>query len=210
MSKFVDLTGQRFTRLLVIKRAGYTNDGSLQWFCLCNCGDYRTVRGGNLQSGHTKSCGCLCKELLQTHGMSNTPEYKARQQAIQRCDNPNNPDYEDYGGRGIKFCQRWRGSNGFINFLKDMGSRPGPGYTLERIDNDGNYEPGNCVWGTRKEQQNNTRKNKWFKATSIIGREYTSKNRQEFSRQFNLNSTSIWGCLNGRQKRYKGWTFEYI
>jgi hypothetical protein len=141
--------------------------------------------------------------------MRNTPEYQAWRHAKQRCGNPNNSGYKDYGGRGIEFCQCWRGPNGFKNFLKDMGRRPGSGYSIERLANDGNYTPDNCVWILAKEQQGNTRRNKRFKGISIIGRGYVSKNQSEFARQFNLSSTGICDCLHGRRRQYKGWTFAY-
>lgn len=208
MGNFIGLTGKRFTRLFVMKWAGYSECGGPQWFCLCDCGNFKIVLGAALRSGHTKSCGCLQREAVQTHGMSRTSEYTVWCHAQYRCDNPNDPAYAYYGGRGIKFCQRWRGPNGFKNFIEDMGRRPGPGYTLERINNDGDYEPGNCKWATRKEQHGNTSRNRWFKAISPISRVYTSRNQKEFARQFSLDRACICECLKGRRKQHKGWTFE--
>jgi len=112
-----------------------------------------------------------------------------------------------YGGRGIIVCDEWL--NSFTAFFNDMGKRPGSEYSIERVNNDGNYEPGNCKWATMGEQQNNTRQNKLFKAISPIGRVYTSKNQKGFARSFNLKSCSINGCLNNRQQAHKGWTFTY-
>lgn len=221
MSTVINLTDRDFTRLLVIKRVENNKWGGSQWLCLCDCGNIKVVLGGYLTSGDTKSCGCLRREQAQInrqqawisnriHGMCHTPEYRALHDAKSRCDDPNNPVYENYGGRGIEFCTRWRGSHGFENFLKDMGKRPGPGYSIERVDNDGNYEPGNCKWATAKEQSVNTRRNKWFKAISPIRRVYTSRNQQEFARDHNLTPCNISSCLHGRQQQHKGWTFTYI
>jgi hypothetical protein len=121
------------------------------------------VRGYHLRGGRVKSCGCLRKEKVVEngrtnpsnlqHGMCGSPTYISWENMRQRCDNPNATGWERWGGRGITLCERW---DSFENFLADMGERP-EGTTLDRIDNDGNYEPGNCKWSTSKEQQANTR-----------------------------------------------------
>lgn len=143
----------------------------------------------------------------QIHGMSTTPEYRVWVSIKQRCYNPNYRYYKDYGGRGIRVCDRWLYS--FVAFFKDMGKRPGPKYTIERVDNDGNYELGNCKWVTRKEQQNNTRKNVQFKAISPINRVYISKNQNEFARRFNLSQGNINNCLYNRRQTHRGWKFTF-
>ena len=148
MPKKKILTGKKFNRLTVINEA-YKKGKDYYWDCICDCGTKRIVHGGNLYKGLSKSCGCYKKEL--THGMSRTPENQAWRDMLDRCRNPKNKWFPRYGERGIKVCKRW---HKFENFYKDMGKRP-KGLTLERIDNDGNYEPGNCEYATRSKQQRN-------------------------------------------------------
>jgi hypothetical protein len=162
MSVAINLTGQRLGRLLVLERTAPHPDRTVHWVCLCECGNTTTVGGGQLRRGHTRSCGCLARELSRvrevTHGHSRernpTPEYLSWKAMNARCNNPNSPDFPNYGGRGITVCARW---DSFENFLADMGQRP-EGKTLDRYPNmNGNYEPGNCWWSTPKEQANNRR-----------------------------------------------------
>jgi len=127
----------------------------------------------------------------------------------ERCQNPNSNRYEYYGARGIKICDRWQN---FSNFLEDMGERP-PGKTLDRINNNGNYEPGNCRWATQKEQIQNRGDRKDQKLFIAIDSQDTmivSNNQLEFARQYGLNQGCIANCLNGKQKSHKGWRFKRI
>lgn len=155
---FKDLTGHQFTRLTVLSRA--KNIGQyVCWNCLCVCGVEVIVRGDSLKAGDTKSCGCFRKEFLvatkTSHGMSDTPEYRAWSALKNRCSNPNDKGFINYGGRGISICDRW--INSFANFYADMGNRPSANHSIDRIDNDDHYYPENCKWSTRTQQIRNRR-----------------------------------------------------
>jgi len=157
MVKLIDLSGRVFGRLTVVRYLG-----KRRWECVCECGTIKSVMGDNLKSGDIESCGCLRLERLlahnTTHGWSRTPTYKSWAGAKDRCANPSIPCYPSYGGRGIKMCDRWASS--FEAFLEDMGPRPSSKHSLDRVDNNGDYEPGNCRWSTTKEQANNRRSNR--------------------------------------------------
>lgn len=162
MSKLIDLSGQKFDRLTVIKREENSKDGHARWLCICDCGNTKVINGSNLLNKNVRSCGCLQQEITTLnleqrfkHGYHNTPTYQTWECMIQRCSNPNVPSYQYYGGRGIRVCQRWL--DDFKNFLSDMGERPN-GKTLDRIDNEDNYYPENCRWATPKEQSENKRR----------------------------------------------------
>lgn len=153
-----DLVGKTFNRLEVMERAENLN-GQVMWLCKCNCGSETTVHGYALKSGNTKSCGCLHKEIVTTHGetrnYSETSEYGTWRSMISRCEDNNNKAYDNYGGRGIKVCSRWLES--FDNFLEDMGRRPSEKHSIDRINVNGGYKPSNCRWADGVEQARNKR-----------------------------------------------------
>lgn len=169
MSRYTDITGKRFGRLTILSFDCIDEKQNSRWLCSCDCGSQVIVRRAALTGGVTKSCGCLQRERVSAiatkHGSAKTPEYQAWGAMRERCSNPNIESYADYGARGIRVHERWLS---FENFLNDMGPRPSPSHSLDRIDNDGNYEPGNCRWATRAEQNRNTRRNRYIETP--IGR----------------------------------------
>jgi hypothetical protein len=168
MGSLLDITGKKYGRLTVVKRDGGKRFGPC-WLCRCECGNEITAIGQNLKSGNTSSCGCIAREIKTmrnvTHGKSHHPLYRVWKNMRQRCSNPKRPDYHCYGGRGIRVCERWDLFSNFLSDVTELGPRPA-GWTIDRIDNDGNYEPGNVKWSTRGDQSRNRRPSEEWRRAS--------------------------------------------
>lgn len=185
-----DLTGQRFHRLTVKERTLNNSYGKTQWICTCDCGQEITAVTGHLVSGNTKSCGCQRVDSARenglnrtTHGMTRSPEYKAWQSMKDRCYNPDSSGYENYGGRGITVCDRWKDS--FETFYADMGPRPSPEHSIDREKVDGRYEPDNCRWTTIDIQNSNKRTNVFY---DFMGEKLTI---HEIARRTNIPAPTL-------------------
>lgn len=169
MSKLIDLTGERYGRLVVLTRGENSNSGRTLWLCKCDCGNIVTVSGNDLRRGKTMSCGCYrretaiahCKRDFSTHGETNTRLFRVWTNVKKRCNNPNYKGYKDYGGRGIMICEEWADNYElFREWALANGydeTAPRGKCTLDRINVNGNYEPSNCRWVDMKVQNNNKR-----------------------------------------------------
>jgi hypothetical protein len=175
-----DRLGLRYGRLVVIGSIHVRGLGT-GWECLCDCGQKTYAAGNNLETGNTTSCGCFHAARLRTHGKTKSRVYTIWKGMRRRCQSPKALEYRNYGARGISVCERWQT---FENFLSDMGE-PEDGLTIERINNDGNYEPSNCKWASYKDQLNNRRNNHYV---SAFGRRRTLT---QWSEEMNIPTSTI-------------------
>ena len=201
MSRLIDLTGERFGLLVVLQRSSARQNRHVLWDCACDCGRSAICASVNLKTGHTKSCGCL-RGKSQTHGHARregkTATYRVWCAMHNRCNDPASIRFQEYGGRGIVVCQEW---NEFQSFLGDMGERPSPRHSIDRINNDGNYEPANCRWATSVEQANNKR------TTTMLTVNGKTMPVMEWVRELGFSPPRAAGTLI-RQRARRGWGHE--
>jgi hypothetical protein len=187
----IDLTGKRFSRLLVLGRS-HIQSHNVKWVCQCDCGNIKHIVGANLRSGKTASCGCWLNEVRCTfnrkHGMSTSAEFKVWAGIKKRCLDTSAVGYHRYGGRGITMHPDWL--NSFESFYSEMGPRPSPLHSVDRIDNGRGYEPGNCRWSTQSEQCNNKTNNV---VLEFLGKRQTLA---EWCRELGLHRCTVKNRLN--------------
>lgn len=182
----IDLLNKTFNKLTVIELLPLVPNKPRKWKCICSCGSTATTTSYALRSGHTKSCGCIQKEKIKTlnlsHGKTGSAEIKIWYKMRDRCMNPKSKSYKHYGARGISICNRWMDSS---LFLSDMGTRPSPHHSIDRIDVNGNYEPSNCRWTTHTQQANNRRNTKQYTYNN------DTKTIPEWCKALNLNYKNV-------------------
>jgi hypothetical protein len=194
MPKLADLTGQKYGCLTLLSRAENRN-GQTYWLCECDCGVRKKILVANVKRGLSRSCGCKNREATAkrnaTHRMSQSPEYKVWSNMQERCNSERNKSFKDWGGRGIRVLY-----DSFESFLQDVGPRPSPVHQIDRIDNDGHYQPGNVRWATREQQSRNRRSN--------VLLEY--QGRRQCIADWADEAGITWATLAKRLKR--GWPIE--
>ena len=192
MAVIKDITGQKFYNLTAIKCVGKNKSNSALWLCRCDCGNYHTTTSTALKVGDCKSCGCLkqkmSKELHTKHGMTKTRIYGIWQNMKNRCRQPNNPRYKDYGARGITYCDAWEDFESFYKWASETGYNDE--LTIERIDNNKGYCPENCRWATKEEQQYNKR------TTHYLTYKGETKSMAEWSKILNINLQTLAARIN--------------
>ena len=197
--RFSDLTGKRFSELIAIRPTGKNHQGNTLWLCRCNCGKEIIAINSNLTRGNTKSCGCIgSKKIIErntTHGCYATPLYSVWRSMKERCFTASCSAYSDYGGRGITICEEWKSD--FLAFREwAMSGGFAEGLTIDRIDNNGNYEPENCRWVTQIVQANNKRNNRYITVGGI------TSSLADTCRAYNASYKKVWKRLR------RGWEIE--
>lgn len=189
------IIGEKFGRLKVISE--FRNDKKkLICECVCDCGNKKIISRNNLITGHTQSCGCLVKEGTRTtHGLRKHPLYNVWGLMRDRCNNPDSTFFQHYGGRGIKVCDRW---NEFENFYEDMKDGYKKGLSIDRIDNNGDYEPSNCRWATPKEQARNTRANYSVLSLDDEGNHKEYKHLMDVYHEDGYSHSNVWANIQGK------------
>lgn len=199
------MTNKKYGRLKMLSRSKTAKNGHIIWLCLCDCGRRVEVNGYHLRSGKTKSCGCLkreiasltCRKYKFKHGHCKRGEtshiYRVWTNMLNRCNNPKSQDYKNYGGRGITVCKSW---HKFEHFLTDIEEPPTNKHQLDRINNDGNYNPNNCRWATKQQQMRNTSRNRWINFNDKI------LCSAEWETQTGIPSSAI------RKRLKRGWSIE--
>ena len=194
VTRRLDLTGQRFGRLVAEEIVGRNTSGSVLWKCRCDCGGSSVTQASALVSGHSQSCGCRHRDIVSKHGMYGTPLYQRWKTMRDRTSDFNNTKRADYKDRGITVCDRW---NDFANFAEDMGPTFSSDLWLERIDNERGYEPDNCRWATPKEQARNRRNNHYLEVNGL------TLTIQEWGERLGVNPDNI-----SQRLTRQGWTVE--
>lgn len=197
----IDITGQRFSRLVALGPVEHTVNKSVRWLCQCDCGDTNIVPAKSLRFGDIQSCGCLSRDKSRqrrtTHGKSATSIYRIWRLMITRCENPHHKAYHHYGGRGIGVCPEWRASfEDFEFYVAQLPRYSEPGYKLDRIDNDDGYKPGNVKWSTQAQQLRNTRRTRWI---TIGGKMQCAK---DWCDELGVNKSTFY------QRLELGWSVE--
>lgn len=198
--------GEKYGMLTVIQEVSRKSPRKRRFLCICDCGAQKEVELNKLRTGHTRSCGCLHIEARarnlekapsegrKKHGLNKSPEHRAWVHMKQRCTNPNKKEWPHYGGRGIKVCERWM--NSFEAFIEAVGKRPSPKHSLDRINVNGDYEPGNVRWATQQEQCENTR------VTRIVTINDKSQSISAWEREMELSKGQV------RAREDAGWSLK--
>lgn len=202
---FIDIKGKKYNRLKVLKRVKNDKYGNAKWKCKCDCGNVVQVLGTDLRNNHTKSCGCLQKEIVKKnstiHGYSKTRIYRIWHAMKSRCQNKNHSAYKDYGAKGISVCKKWEDPKKFIDWAFRNGYKKD--LTLERIDINKNYNPTNCTFVTKSEQNRNTSRNIFFRFKEI------KITLAQLARKLNIGRSTLYRWYHKENLRNEELIFRY-